>query len=303
MGFFKKITKAVKKVVVKPIAKVIKPATKVAVKPITATAQRAISVVTAKKPVLAAGALVKDAALGVTGLAIGQGVKAVYGEKGKAAYEKLYFTVGGAVAGVYGGVAAGLAAKAVTSLAEPTIGPPGGQKMGLDLGGILKTVGGIFGGNQNQYFNAISNVANTASQFIPAKQPVQSLPMPTPIPTMAAAAPAMRAVGAVVARGFFSKFPNLAVKIQKYRNMGMNVTRGKLYSMMRRFGPEFLVTAGILTAVEINELALAGSGRRRMNPGNTKALRRSMRRLESFHKLCVSADKLRRPRARRTAKC
>jgi hypothetical protein len=72
--------------------------------------------------------------------------------------------------------------------------------------------------------------------------------------------------------------------------------------MLKRFGPEVLITGGILSAAAVSELMVAGPGHRRMNPGNVKALRRSMRRLESFHHLCVRADKLKRPRSRKACK-
>lgn len=170
--------------------------------------------------------------------------------------------------------------------------------MALDLGGILKSVGGIFGGNQNPIFQGISDVATLGSQFLPTSTmtSVVRSPMPAPIPrpSVPAVRPPMTALG----RGFFNKFPNLATAMAQLRARGMNVKRSQLWSLLKRFGPELLVTGGLLTAAAVNELMLAGPGRRRMNPANVKALRRSMRRLDSFHRLCVSADKLRRPRGR-----
>jgi len=106
-----------------------------------------------------------------------------------------------------------------------------------------------------------------------------------------------------VGRGFFNKFPNLATAIQGLRNAGRNISRSKLYGMMKRFGPEFLVSAGILTAAAVSELIMAGPGHRRMNVGNVKALRRGMRRIESFHKLCSKADYLRSRGRRRKVSC
>jgi len=111
------------------------------------------------------------------------------------------------------------------------------------------------------------------------------------------------AAGAVVGRSFFNKWPNLAVAIQKMRNAGQNVSRSKLYSMLKRFGPDFLVTAGILTAAGVSELALAGPGHRRMNPANSKALRRAQRRLKSFHRLCADSDVLKSRRRSCAKKC
>jgi hypothetical protein len=117
---------------------------------------------------------------------------------------------------------------------------------------------------------------------------IPNMPMPLP----------RGAIGGMVTRGFFNRFPNLALAIQQLRARGMKVKRSQLWSMLKRFGPELLVTGGLLTAAAVSELMVAGPGRRRMNPANVHALRRSMRRLESFHKLCVSADRLRTPRRR-----
>lgn len=170
----------------------------------------------------------------------------------------------------------------------------GVQPMGLNIGGILGSVGTILGGNQNPIFQKVSEVSTLASQFFPV--PTAGLPRSVPsspiaIPT-AAAMPMIRG-GAMVARGFFNKFPALATAMQQLRARGITVKRSQLWSMLKRFGPEALVGGGLLTAGAVSELMVAGPGHRRMNPANVKALRRSMRRLESFHRLCVSADRLR----------
>lgn len=178
-----------------------------------------------------------------------------------------------------------------------------GGPMALNLGGILSQVGGILGGNQNQIFQTASNVANLASQFFPQPTATQ-LPVVQTAPramTTAAAMPAIRG-GMMVARGFFNKFPNLALAIQQLRARGMTVKRSQLWTMLKRFGPEVLIGGGLLTAGAVSELMVAGPGHRRMNPANVKALRRSMRRLDSFHRLCVTADRLRRPRSRGKSK-
>jgi len=131
----------------------------------------------------------------------------------------------------------------------------------------------------------------------PSRSPVATGPVQA-VPAMAVAGPAMRSV-AVVGRSLFNRFPNLATGIQRLRNAGQKVTRAKLYSVMKRFGPEFLVSGGLLTAAAVSELAVAGPGRRRMNPANSKALKRSMRRLQSFHRLAQKADVLASCRKRR----
>jgi len=181
-----------------------------------------------------------------------------------------------------------------------TAGSIGGTKpMGLNLGGLLGAVGGALGGIQGQNaggIRALGTVATIASAAIPARATGKPLGVATTksgvMTTMAAAGPAMRSV-ATIGRSFYNRFPNLAVAIQAYRTAGKKVSRAKLYSLVRRFGPEIIVSGGLLTAAAVNELMIAGPGTRRMNPCNTKALRRSMRRVESFHKLCQRTDMLR----------
>jgi len=176
----------------------------------------------------------------------------------------------------------------------------GGDPMGLNISGILSTVGNIFGGAQNPYFQGVSNVANLASGFFPqpVAQPVAQR-MPVPVIPKSPFGPMGPRVGGAVGRSFFNRFPNLAAVIQRWRDLGHKVTRAQLYSMLKRWGPEVLVSGGLITAAAVSELMVAGPGHRRMNPGNVKALRRSLRRLESFHQLCQRADKLRRPRGSR----
>jgi hypothetical protein len=96
----------------------------------------------------------------------------------------------------------------------------------------------------------------------------------------------------MIGRSFFNRFPALATAIQSLRNRGANVTRGQLWSLMKRFGGDFLISGGILTAAAVSELAIAGPGRRRMNPGNVKALRKAHRRMKSFHRVCQMNDHL-----------
>jgi len=191
-------------------------------------------------------------------------------------------------------------ATSVLTKGAVSAGPSGGSPMALNIGGLLGGVGqalqGLQGanvGNVRAIGGILSGVGAGLAQ--PVSNPTFNPMMRT---QMAAAGPVMR-VGAAVTRGFFAKFPNLATQIQAFRNAGMNqVTRARLYSMLKRFGPELLISGGILTAAAVSELMMAGPGHRRMNAGNAKALRRSMRRIESFHRLCVRADSLRAPRRR-----
>lgn len=177
----------------------------------------------------------------------------------------------------------------------------GGPPMALNIGGILGQVGTIFGGSQNPFFQGISNVAGLGSSILTSAQAqVPGMPVPVPIKPVL---PAAARVGAMIGRNFFNRFPNLGLAIQNFRNMGRRVTRQQLWSLLKRFGPDVLIAGGILSAAAISELMIAGPGRRRMNPGNAKALRRSLRRLEAFHRLCVRADSFRRPARRGSKKC
>lgn len=178
----------------------------------------------------------------------------------------------------------------------------GGSSMGLNLGNLLGGVasgfGSLLGGGTP------STALNSFAQFLPSTTgtsfPGAQAPNPYALPTMAAGTAIARA-GAVVGRRFFDKFPNLATGIQMWRNQGKKITRARLYSMMKRFGPDFLITGGILTAAAVSELMMAGPGTRRMNAANSKALRRSLRRLESFDKLCHRVTRqLHRPVRRST---
>lgn len=204
---------------------------------------------------------------------------------------------------------------AVTSIASARTGipltnlfqKPGGSPMSFNLGGFLGNVGTILGQSSIPGFQTAGQLATIGSQFVPqptAQQMPQYGPYPQAQPVMA---PAMRAAAvagtavATVGRSFFNKYPNLATAIQMLRNQGRNITRAKLYSAMKRFGPELLVSGGILTAAAVSELMVAGPGTRRMNPANSRALRRAAGRIRSFHKLCQHTDLL-KTRHRRPCK-
>jgi len=173
--------------------------------------------------------------------------------------------------------------------------------MSLNLGNILGATSKIFGGNQNPYFQTISNVSNLASAFVPAR-PAASIGMRPSVPMPRPGMPMVRP-GAGLARSFFNKFPNLATSLAQLRARGMNVKRSQLYRMLKRFGPELLVTGGLLTAAGVNELLIAGPGHRRMNAANAKALRRAARRIKAFHGLCGTADLLKSRGRRSGSKC
>lgn len=179
----------------------------------------------------------------------------------------------------------------------------GGRPMAFNIGGFFGGLGQVLGNVQGQNAGGLRALGGVStilgSSLAPRVKQMPGTGNPSATtPSIRTPTGSMTRALAGVGRRFAEKFPNLAAGINAWRIQGKNVTRGKLWSMMRRFGPDFLITAGILSAAAVAELMMAGPGRRRMNPGNVRALRRSLRRLESFHHLCARADKLRRPRGR-----
>jgi len=199
----------------------------------------------------------------------------------------------GAVAGfgIGGAIGAGIGG-ATKFVSEAASAPQQGGRMSFadgDSSGFqlpsFGDIGQVFQGELGRNLLNIGTQALSgfvANQFSPG-QGIQT--------NMAAVGTMGRAV-ATVGRGFFNRFPNLATAIQGLRNRGANVTRSQLWGMMKRFGPELMISGGILTAAAVSELMIAGPGRRRMNPGNVKALRRAHRRMKSFHNVCMTNDRL-----------
>jgi len=198
--------------------------------------------------------------------------------------------VASAATALVGGTGAGIALKAGTTLQSSLTAPRTGGRMAFQDGDSGFSFDSFFGGVGQALQGGLGQqLLGIGTQALSGFVGQQFAPQPQLVTSMAAV-PAMGRAGAVVARGFFNKFPNLAVAIQKLRNAGANVTRGSLWSLMKRFGPDFLISGGILTAVAVSELAIAGPGRRRMNPGNIKALRKAHRRMKAFHNVCRTND-------------
>ena len=118
-------------------------------------------------------------------------------------------------------------------------------------------------------------------------QPTYSfLPEPVPMaqPVMSIPQTAVTAAGAIARWAF--KFPNLWQAVQKLAaNFKARVTPEMLWNMAKRMGSGVVIS--IIGAAAFNELVIYKSThkRRRMDVANTKALRRSLRRLKGFHRL------------------
>lgn len=186
--------------------------------------------------------------------------------------------------------------------------------MALNLSGILSSVGGILGGANlgdyswvGQLGGAGLNIAGAA--LAPQPQPTYiSAPIYSPSPSYAVAQPTMQAQPVMsaapafgVAAGAIARVtaPILA-KIAVKLGLRARPSLTRAMEMIRKAAkiltsPEAVATALGITVAELASLITASSARkrRRMNPANSKALRRAARRIKSFHKLCTHTDVLR----------
>jgi len=187
--------------------------------------------------------------------------------------------------------------------------------MSLNLGGILSAVGGVVGGANfgdysflGQLGSAGLNIAGAALTPQPQptyiSQPVYQAPQPfyqTPAPVMQAqpvmsAAPAFAVAAGAIARVTAPILNKIAVKL----GLRARPSLSRAMEMVRKAAklltsPEATAAALGITVAELATLITTSSSRkrRRMNPANSKALRRAARRIKSFHKLCTHTDVLR----------
>lgn len=96
----------------------------------------------------------------------------------------------------------------------------------------------------------------------------------------------------------------ILLKVGAYLRLPKIPTINQVLTWARQFAGSMMTPLAIaaslgLTATELATLIVHKKKRRRMNPGNVKALRRSMRRVTSFHHLCSKADLL-KTRGRRS---
>jgi len=152
--------------------------------------------------------------------------------------------------------------------------------------------------------------APSTVSFLPASGPVVGIPQPGP-QVMAARMPSPRPsmpgpIGGAIAtagRELTRVIAPILIKIAEATG-STTMTLRRAVRIVRRMGraigPASVAIALGLTIEELGTLILADSQRprRRMNPANVSALRRSMRRIQSFHRLCQKADLLSRPRSR-----
>lgn len=157
--------------------------------------------------------------------------------------------------------------------------------MGL-FDSIITTVdsafGNVFGntsdsGNTGPYLGGPNESSNIGSTPFP----VTSTPSPVYQNTMAGV-PALMGVG----RNALARFPNLQTSlIALSQHFGTRFSVDKLFRLVKSAGPGLVV--GLIGQQALQELFVYRSTHksRRMNVANTKALRRSVRRLKGFDRL------------------
>ncbi len=147
------------------------------------------------------------------------------------------------------------------------------------LGNAADSLGlGSLGGLVTDAAAGLSGFQDRSSEIVPASYSYAEPTMAEPVRQLLPV-PSGGLVGGLAAR-----FPQLYTAIMSYRSRGIKIGAESLYSMLKKFGPNFLISAGLLSAAAISELMMykATRKRRRMNPLNPRALNRSTRRLVSF---------------------
>jgi len=203
------------------------------------------------------------------------------------------------------------AAPAFTTSFLPGIAQPqyqlygGAKPMGLDVGGILGAVGNLFGGVSA--VPALQDFGGVLNAFAPAfSQPgYGSTPYYGGQAMTVANLPARRPSTMLTKEVF-----DAGVKILTRLGLAFPATPGGFSSVLKRAlssigslarrtpaGTIVSILIGLgLTAYESNLLTAWFSQRKkgkRMNPANSKALRRAATRIRRFHKLCRHTDVLR----------
>ena len=199
-------------------------------------------------------------------------------------------------------------------------GLPTRSNMALNIGGLVSGIGGVLSGAGGA-LGTFGKLATVAGAFVPAPSGGGGVPMiastlPTSRGPVAGQQPQAIPVGAptviagvatTAARQLMRAILPILLKITQYVGLSRTVTlRWSIRQIrnMSKYLPPAAVAATLgITVAELAQLIMANTmlPRRRMNVSNTKALRRAMRRVEGFHKLCQRADTLRSRGRRRKA--
>lgn len=222
---------------------------------------------------------------------------------------------------------------------EDTLGAPEGTvstaftigkaavQAGLTTEGVMGFFDDVVGGGVEDLFGSIDFGQLTSSLVTEVglpllRQELVGQPQPTFVSSPASIGSSIRGaigsiagglgmglVGTGMALTMKDSVKAILQKIAINKNLKTVPSLTLVMSWVRRMlpvvGQAALAATLAITAEELAQLVMSNSLRkhRRMNAGNVKALRRSMRRLESFHRLCGRADMLRsRGRKRSSSK-
>jgi len=197
-------------------------------------------------------------------------------------------------------------ASTVASVAVNPTGLTGASKMALNIGGLLGALGGVLGGSnatQNPYVSGLSGVLQLAGSAIKAPSPKAPAPGRAIITTPGAA----MVISGAATKGLTKEIFTAGAKVLGRLGIPYKASTGSFSSALKRAlgsiaslarrvpsGTMVSILAGLgLTAMEAYMLAAWYSQKkrvRRMNPANSRALRRATRRIKSFHKLCQHTD-------------
>jgi len=185
-----------------------------------------------------------------------------------------------------GSLVGGLSPPRATIQGRTSLIPQGGPPMANGFfSDIFSSVGDIFGiGGEDgaSWGDVLQTGTALATSFFPPQESFGAYPvaqrMPYPVPAPRSPMPIPRGPMGIMSGKFSARYPNLFAVLQSLRMAGQKLTRTKAWSLLRQYGPASLIGLGF-TAEAINELMVAGPGRRRMNPANVKALRRGLRRI------------------------
>ena len=189
--------------------------------------------------------------------------------------------------------------------------------MAINIGGLLGNIGGILGSTNstgNQYVSGLSGITSLAGSLISSASPVSK---PKPM-TPAQRGPAIVNLGqgggipADVAQAANMMLGRLGVRVKSASAFLPAIKRSlsAITSFARRTpaGSVVSVLVGLGLSIQAANTLIAWYATkrkyRRMNPANSRALRRAARRIRGFHRLCQHTDLLKtRGRSRSVGRC
>lgn len=188
-----------------------------------------------------------------------------------------------------------------------------GAPMAFNLGQFAGGVGQILGGSSNPYLSGVGQIAGAFGTSLAKTQAI-------PVASRAPSAPSV-SLPAVMARGvpMTGEIGRAAMKLLARLGIPTPMSIPALASALKRVlggitalarrtpaGSIVSMLIGLgLTAAETSLLVGWYAQKkkvRRMNPANSKALRRAVRRIRSFHRLCGEADIIRRRAPRKACR-